>query len=90
MLMKPPMKRVPADAPGCDATGSRSLMTLLAVFAPLFTAPSFRTFCGAGLRVPRPDREADGVRHAGRGGPVPALAARPGALVLLPRPVEPR
>jgi hypothetical protein len=23
-----------------------SLMTLLAVFAPLFTAPSFRTFCG--------------------------------------------
>ena len=23
-----------------------SLMSLLAVFAPLFTAPSFRTFCG--------------------------------------------
>lgn len=23
-----------------------SLMTLLSAFAPLFTAPSFRTFCG--------------------------------------------
>jgi DDE superfamily endonuclease len=29
-----------------DAAVPASLMTLLAAFAPLFTAPSFRTFCG--------------------------------------------
>ncbi len=29
-----------------DAAVPTSLMTLLAAFAPLFTAPSFRTFCG--------------------------------------------
>ena len=46
MLMKPPMKRVHADAPGCRATRPVSLMRLLTSSAPLFTAPSFRTFCG--------------------------------------------
>jgi hypothetical protein len=40
------MKRVPADVPGCHVTGSASLMMLLASFGSLFTAPSFRTFCG--------------------------------------------
>ena len=29
-----------------DLTPPSSVMTLLACFAPLFTAPSFRTFCG--------------------------------------------
>ena len=33
-----------ADAAGCRAPVPASLMTLLAVFSPLFTAPSFRTF----------------------------------------------
>jgi hypothetical protein len=32
-----------------------SLMNLLAVLAPLFTAPSFRTFCGLARRVPHAD-----------------------------------
>jgi hypothetical protein len=40
------MKRVPADVPGQDAAASPSLASLLAVFGPWFTAPSFRTFCG--------------------------------------------
>jgi len=35
-----------ADAPGCRATRPVSLMRLLTSSAPLFTAPSFRTFCG--------------------------------------------
>ena len=51
-----------------------SLMTLLAVFAPLFTAPSFRTFtmlaCGFLAQ-----READRLRDAHGRGPVPAVAA---------------
>jgi hypothetical protein len=51
-----------------------SLMTLLAVFSSLFTAPSFRTFT---------------MLACGRG-PVPAVEPRPGALLLLPRPLEPR
>ena len=34
------------DDPGCVATLHASLASLLAVFGPLFTAPSFRTFCG--------------------------------------------
>ena len=45
VLSKPLMKRIPADAPGCNAPCS-FLMNLLAVLFPLFTAPSFRTFCG--------------------------------------------
>jgi hypothetical protein len=52
-----------------------SLMTLLAVFSSLFTAPSFRTFTGLACGFPRPVREADGVRDADRGGPVAGLAA---------------
>ena len=60
--------------PDAAAPVPASLMTLLAVFAPLFTAPSFRTFtalaCGflaqSGKRT---------VRHADWGRPVPDLAA---------------
>jgi hypothetical protein len=44
--MKPPMKRVPADAPDATLPAPVSLMRLLMSLAPLFTAPSFRTFCG--------------------------------------------
>ena len=40
------MKRVPADAPRCRVTRSRLADDLLAWFGSLFTAPSFRTFCG--------------------------------------------
>jgi hypothetical protein len=51
-----------------------SLMTLLAVFSPLFTAPSFRAFsvlaCGFLAQSGK-----HGVRHAHGRGPVPDLAA---------------
>jgi len=46
VLTRPPLKRIPSDAPGRNCTVPASLLTLLAVFSPLFTAPSFRTFCG--------------------------------------------
>ncbi len=49
-----------------------SLMGLLAWFAPLFTVPSFRTFCGLACGFLG---QADGVRDADRGGPCPVLAA---------------
>src|SRR5215467_11020484 len=42
--LPPVMKRVPLMFPDAVAPVPASLMTLLAVFAPLFTAPSFRTF----------------------------------------------
>jgi len=63
-----------------------SLASLLAVFGPLFTAPSFRTFCGlaCGFLAQTGKRTVCGML-TGAG-----LAARPGALVLLPRPVERR
>jgi hypothetical protein len=65
-----------------------SLMTLLAGLAPLFTAPPSRTFCGLACGFPaQPGKRT--VRHAGRGGPGPLPEPRPGAPVLLPRPVEP-
>ena len=63
-----------------------SLMALLASFGPLFTAPSFRTFCGlaCGFLAQTGSRTVCGMLA------VAGLAARPGALVLLPRPVERR
>ena len=61
--------------PGMTLPLPASLASLLAVFGPLFTAPSFRTFCGLACGFLVADREADGVRHAGRGGPVAGLAA---------------
>ena len=61
--------------PGTSLPLPASLANLLAVFGPLFTAPSFPHLHRAGLRVPGADREADGVRDAGRGGPVAGLAA---------------
>ena len=50
-----------------------SLAGILAWFAPLFTAPSFRTFTMLACGFPRADGEADGVRDAVRGGPCPLL-----------------
>ena len=50
-----------------------SLMTLLTGFAPLFTAPSFRTFtmlaCGFVAQTGKPD----GVRDADRCGSFPVV-----------------
>jgi DDE superfamily endonuclease len=46
VLLKPPVKRIPADAPGCHATGSGVADDAAGLVRPLFTAPSFRTFCG--------------------------------------------
>src|SRR5262245_20746791 len=46
VLEKPLMQRIHADAPGVTLPVPGSLMSLLAVLAPLFTTPSFRTFCG--------------------------------------------
>ena len=54
--------------PGETVAVPASLMTLLAVFSPLFTVPSFRVFCG--LRVPSAAGQADGVPDAGRRGAV--------------------
>ena len=67
-----------------------SLASLLAVFGPLFTTPSFRTFCGlvCGFLAQTGKRTVCGMLACR--GPVAGLAARPGALVLLPRPVERR
>ena len=50
-----------------------SLMTLLAAFSPLFTAPSFRTFTMLACGFSAQPREADGVRHAHGGRPVAAV-----------------
>src|SRR5262249_35734797 len=90
VLMKPLMKRVPADAPGRHATGSclpdeapyAVRLVVHRAVIPHLLRP--------GLRVPRPGGQAHGVRDAGRGGPVAAVAARPGALVLRPGPLERR
>ena len=51
-----------------------SLMRVLAWFPPLFTAPSFRTFTvlATGFLAQTGKRT---VRHAGRDGTVPAVAA---------------
>ena len=86
----PLVKRIPLMLPDAALPVPASLMTLLAAFSPLFTAPWFPHVHDAGLRFPRPVREADGLRDADRGGPVAAVAARPGAPFLLPRPLEPR
>jgi hypothetical protein len=57
-----------------DLTLPSSLMALLACFQPCFTAPSFRSFCALAAGF-LPDRAADGVRDADRGGPVSGMAA---------------
>ena len=60
--------------PGTSLPLPASLASLLAVFGPLFTAPSFRTFCGLACGfLAQTGRRT--VRHAGRGGPVAGLAA---------------
>jgi hypothetical protein len=73
---EPTMPGIPADAPRHCATGSCLAEALARPFAPLFTAPSFRTFCGlacgflaqAGRRTvcARPARTRPAARAAGR------------------------
>src|SRR6266566_2056329 len=75
VLMKPLMKRVPADAPGRHATASRLAGERACLLRLVVHCPVLPYFHDAGLRVPRADRETDGVRHAGRRGPVCDLAA---------------
>ena len=52
-----------------------SLMTVLVVFAPLFTAPSFRTFAMLACGFLAQSGKAHGVRDAHGRRPVPDLAA---------------
>ena len=88
MLTKPPLKRIPSDAPGRNPTGSGvaadAAVFLLAVVHDAVVPHVLR----AGLRFSRPAREAHRLRDADGLRPVAAVAARPGALLLLPRPVE--
>ena len=67
-----------------------SLASLLAWFAPLFTAPSSRTFCGlaCGFLAQAGRRTVCGMLAGA--GLSRGLAARPGALVLRSCPVERR
>ena len=67
-----------------------SLMTLLAVFSPLFTAPSFRTFTmlACGFLAQSGKRTVCGMLTGA--GLSRLWPSRPGALFLLPRPLEPR
>ena len=90
VLVKPLKKRVPADAPGYDATGSCLVHVTAGGFRAVVHCPVVPYVLDAGLRVPGPYGKADGVRDADRGGPGAGVAARPGALVLLSRPLEPR
>jgi hypothetical protein len=60
--------------PGATPQVPASLARLLAVFPPLFTVPSFRTFCGLACGfLAQPGRRT--VRHADRGGLVAGVAA---------------
>ena len=43
---RPPVERGSADARDATLPFPASLASLLAAFGPVFTAPSFRTFCG--------------------------------------------
>ena len=88
------VKRIPADAPGCNATGSRVADDAACLFAPLFTAPSFRTFCGlaCGFLAQPGKRTVCGMlagaglsrlgRMTGRTGSSPAPAGMPDELGL--------
>jgi hypothetical protein len=46
VLLKPLVNGIPLMLPDLTLPVPASLTAVLAVFAPLFTAPSFRTFCG--------------------------------------------
>ena len=62
-----------------------SLMTLLAVFCPLFTAPSFRTFTGLACGFLAQSGEADGVRDADRGRACPGPGRMTGRTIFFSR-----
>src|SRR5579883_2214900 len=85
VLTKPPLKRVPSDAPGRNTTGSGVADDAAVFLRAAVHGAVVPHVLRPGLRVPRPAREEDGLRDADRGGPVAAVAARPGALFLLPR-----
>ena len=55
--------------PGMTLPLPSSLASLLAVFGPLFTAPSFRTFCGlaCGFLAPTGRRTVCGMQCSRRG-----------------------
>src|ERR1022692_3031064 len=90
VLSKPLMKRIPADAPGRNAPCSFLADEPAGGAVPAVHRAVVPHVLWPGLRVPHADGEADGVRDADRGGPGAGVAARPGALVLLSRPLEPR
>src|SRR5258707_1272919 len=90
VVAKPLMKRISADAPRCGAAGPGVPDDAARRVLPAVHRAVVSRVHDAGLWFPRPVREADGVRDAGRGGPVAAVAARPGALFLLPRSLESR
>ena len=73
VLVKPPIERVPADAPGYDATCSRLAGGAAGRFQPAVHRPVVPHVLRPGLRVPRPDGQAHRVRHADRSGPVPVV-----------------
>ena len=88
MLVKPPLKRIPLMLPDVTLPVPASLTTLLAVFSPLFTAPSFRVFCGLACGfLAQPGKRTVCGMLAGACLFAP-VAARPGAPLLLPRPEE--
>ena len=57
-----------------DLTLPPSLLALLALLPAVVHRPVVPHLLRAGRRVPRPDREADGVRHADRFRAVPGMA----------------
>ena len=86
MLLKPLKKRVPADAPGYDATGSRLVHVTAGCFGLLSTGPSFRTFSMLACRVPARTGKRTvcgmltGAACRGSGAITGALLLRPGPL----------
>src|ERR1700722_12900860 len=69
------MKRAAADAPGRNAAGPGVADDAAGRVLPAVHRAVVPHVHHAGLRFPRAAGEADGVRHAGRGGPVAAVAA---------------
>src|SRR6185312_6887346 len=73
VLTEPSMKRIPADARGCHAAGSRVADEAADRSCPVVHRPVVPRLLRPGVRFPGADREADGVRDAGRDGPCPLL-----------------
>src|SRR6266550_2794947 len=83
-----PVGECPVDASGPDSTRfAGGHVVDVAVVLHRAVLPHVRGVAG---RDGGPAGAAHGVRNADRGGPGPGVASQPGALVLLPRPVEHR